>query len=165
MTDRTPAAPSRTGSRRRRVLWLLLGAPALVLTIAGEWAPFLQVPLGEGMSGPISAYAAAVDPAILEGEGSQGPIIRAGFIGLLIVVALLVLTLLFAVGMRRMPRTVRGIGLLLGVLGVLGALAVLVLMGVGMRNVSAHPGSGGILLLVGATLATVVFAGAGRPRA
>jgi hypothetical protein len=64
-----------------------------------------------------------------------------------------------------MPRTVRGIGLLLGVLGVLGALAVLVLMGVGMRNVSAHPGSGGILLLVGATLATVVFAGAGRLRA
>jgi hypothetical protein len=153
--------PSGTGARG--VLRIVLGVLTVVLIAAGQVLPFLVVSLGEGRLAPVSALDVVFRPAVLEDDGPQSQAIRIGFIGLLVVLVLLAIVLLVACA-GRIPLALRALGLVLGVLGALGSLVVIALTGLGMRNVSAAPGAGGALLLLGSIAAMVLIGGAGRRR-
>ena len=157
MTDQTRVESTTASGRRFSVPRIVIGALTVALLIAGELLPFVVSPLGEGRHLAVSAFTAAT----LLGQDEEEQLIRIGFIGLLIVVALLIIVVFLVMFAERVSVLLRVLGIVLGILGAIGGCVVLGLTGMAMNNVSATPWAGGPVLLVATVMATVLVAVSG----
>jgi len=158
MTDQTTAAEvTATRHRTLSVPRIVIGALTVALLIAGEFLPFAVAPLEPARQEALSAFTAI---AALNHDDTER-MMRIGFIGLLIVVALLAVVVLLVMFADRVRVTLRVLGIVLGIVGAIGSCVVLLLTLTAMNNVGAAPGPGGPVLLLGTVTAIVLVSASG----
>ena len=144
------------GRRALSVPRIVIGVLTVALLVAGELMPFMVGPLGKDRDVAVSAFNAT---ALLDHDDVE-QMIRVGFIGLLIVVALSVIVVLLVMFAERVSVLLRVIGIVLGIVVAIGSCVVLALTAMAMNNVSATPGAGGPVLLLGTVMVAVLVGAA-----